>query len=118
MPPDLHQGLDPVQFWLEHVHPGDREHLLDERQKLHDGTVDRISAEYRYLHPAHGEKWLHHLARIAERSATGGEVCNFGVIRDITEQHRSEEAIHDLSARLIGAQERSARVWPGNFTTG
>jgi signal transduction histidine kinase len=105
VPPDLQQGLGPVQFWMEHVHPGDLQHLLGERQELHDGKVDRISAEYRYLHPVQGQKWIHHLARIAERSTTAGEVRTFGVLRDITEQHRSEEAIHDLSARLIGAQE-------------
>jgi two-component system, LuxR family, sensor kinase FixL len=90
VPPDLQQGLEPVQFWMEHVHPSDLQHLLDERQKLHDGRIDRISAEYRYLHPDLGEKWVHHLARITERSPGGGEVRTFGVIRDITQQKRAE----------------------------
>ena len=39
---------------MEHVHPDDLQFLLDERQKLHGGKVDRISAEYRYLHPVKG----------------------------------------------------------------
>jgi PAS domain S-box-containing protein len=90
VPPDRRQGLDPVQFWMEHVHPSDLQLLLDERQKLHDGRIDRISAEYRYLHPDLGEKWIHHLARIAERSAAGGAVRIFGVLRDITPQKQAE----------------------------
>lgn len=90
VPPDRRQGLDPVQFWMEHVHPSDLPPLLDERQKLHDGRIDRISAEYRYLHPDRGEKWIHHLARIAERSAAGGAVRIFGVLRDITPQKQAE----------------------------
>ena len=90
VPPDRRQGLDPVQFWMEHVHPSDLQLLLDERQKLHDGRTDRISAEYRYLHPDLGEKWIHHLARIAERSAAGGAVRIYGVLRDITPQKQAE----------------------------
>ena len=42
VPPGLRQGVEPVQFWLEHVHPDDRQLLSDERQKLHGGKVDRI----------------------------------------------------------------------------
>jgi len=90
VPPDRRQGLDPVQFWMEHVHPSDLQLLLDERQKLHDGRTDRISAEYRYLHPDLGEKWIHHLAQIPERSAAGGEVRAYGVVRDITPQKQAE----------------------------
>jgi two-component system, LuxR family, sensor kinase FixL len=90
VPPSKQQGLEPLDFWMEHVHPSDLQHLVDERQKLHDGRLDRISAEYRFLHPTQGEKWIHHLARIVERSANGGEVRTFGVIRDITQQKRAE----------------------------
>jgi PAS domain S-box-containing protein len=93
VPQDLQQGLDPVVFWMEHVHAGDRQQLLDERQKLHDGRVDQISSEYRYAHPAHGEQWIHHLARIAGRNASGGGLRTFGVIRDITEAKKAEAAL-------------------------
>jgi hypothetical protein len=95
IPPDLQQGFGPVQFGMEHVHPDDRQPLLDERQMLHDGKLDRISAEYRYLHLALGQKWVHHLARIAGRGATG--VHTFGVIRDITRYKRAEMKAHPRS---------------------
>jgi signal transduction histidine kinase len=99
VPPGL-QGLQSLEFWMEHVHPDDRQFLLDERQKLHDGRLDRISAEYRYLHPAHGQKWIHHLARIAARSTTGQGVHTFGVVRDITQQKRAELEAQELRNNL------------------
>jgi PAS domain S-box-containing protein len=98
VPPDLQQGLQPVEFWLEHVHPDDRQSLLDERQKLHDGRVDRISSEYRYLHPTRGQKWVHHLARIGTRSSTGSGVRTYGVVRDITDTKRLSERLQSAAA--------------------
>jgi PAS domain S-box-containing protein len=97
VPPDLQQGFQPLEFWMEHVHPDDLQSILDERQHLHDGKTDRISMEYRYLHPARVQKWLHHLARIAGRSATGGGVRTYGVIRDITDTKRLSERIQSAA---------------------
>ncbi len=98
-------GLQVLEFWMEHLHPDDRQRVLDERVRLHDGRVDRLSIEYRYLHPAHGQKWIQHAARVAKRDATGRTVKSYGVLRDITERKRVEEELRDLSWRLIRAQE-------------
>ena len=99
VPPGL-KGFQSLEFWTEHVHPDDLQFLLDERQKLHDGRLDRISAEYRYLHPVHGQKWVQHLARIAGRNATGHGVRTFGVLRDITARKRAEMETHELRSNL------------------
>ena len=100
LPADVREGIAPVEFWMEHVHPDDRQFLLDERQRLHDGRFHQISAEYRYLHPAQGQKWIHHLARVAGRSAPGGAVRTFGVIRNITPYKRAEMETHELRGNL------------------
>jgi two-component system, LuxR family, sensor kinase FixL len=100
IPPDLQQGLGPVEFWMAHVHPDDLQLLLAERQKLHDGKTDRISAEYRYLHPAHGQKWIRHLARIVGCGATEGGIRTFGVIRNITQQKQVERETQELRDNL------------------
>ena len=55
-------------------------------QQLHDGRLERLSIEYRYLHPTRGERWLHHVARVTRRDASGRAVKTFGVLRDITER--------------------------------
>lgn len=99
-------GLQSLEFWMQHLHPDDRPRVLAERQKLHDGSVERLSIEYRYLHPARGLRWIHHVARVALRSAAGRAVRTFGVVRDITEAKQAEEAARTLSGRLIHAQEQ------------
>jgi PAS domain S-box-containing protein len=73
---------------------------LGERQQLQDGKVERLSAEYRYLHPAHGQRWIHHAARVATRSAAGRAVRTFGVVRDITERKQAEEALREARTTL------------------
>jgi PAS domain S-box-containing protein len=100
VPPDLEQGLTAVEFWKEHLHPDDRHLLLDERQKLHDGRSDHLSMEYRYLHPTQGQKWIHHLARVAARDASGRAIRTFGVIRDITQQKQAELEARELRDNL------------------
>ena len=111
VPAELKEGLDPVQFWSEHIHPEDRQLVQDERQKLHHGNVDWISVEYRYLHPALGQRWLHHSTRTAERRAGGAGMRVFGVVRDITqykqlaeeqaEDSRFGNLIADLSSKFV-----------------
>jgi PAS domain S-box-containing protein len=105
IPQQREKGLQPVEFWIEHLHPDDRPRVLGQREELHEGRLEQLSIEYRYLHPAHGEKWLHHASRVTRRDVTGRVVKTFGVLRDITERKRVEEELHDLSRRLIGAHE-------------
>jgi PAS domain S-box-containing protein len=104
VPADVQRGLEPVKFWLEQVHPDDRQELLEQRQKLHDGRTERISTEYRYRHPGHGQKWIHHLARIAGPGTSGGGVRTFGVVRDITETRQLSERV-----------QRAAEEWQTTF---
>ena len=105
VPPDRVSAVQAIEFWIEHLHPDDRERMLDLRRQLHEGTLDQLSLEYRYLHPARGEIWIHHLFRVARRDAGGRALKTFGALRDITEAKRAEIALRDLSRRLIRAHE-------------
>ena len=71
IPPDVPRGLGILEFWMEHLHPDDRELVLERRQELHEGRLERLTMEYRYLHPTRGEKWIHHVARVGRRDASG-----------------------------------------------
>ena len=92
LPPDRAHAFQFFEFWEEGLHPDDRPRVLEIRQQLHDGSLERLSAEYRFLHPTRGERWIHHLGRVITRDATGRAVRTFGVLRDITERKRAEEA--------------------------
>ena len=105
VPGEREQGLQAVDHWLEHLHPDDRPRVLDMRRQLHDGSRDEISLEYRFLHPVQGQRWIHHLARVARRDATGHAIATHGVLREITTRRRAEDELADLSRHLIRAQE-------------
>jgi PAS domain S-box-containing protein len=105
IPPDRSAGLQALEFWMEHLHPDDRATVLDLRQRLHDSRLERLDVEYRYLHPTRGQTWIAHVARVAERDAARRTVTSYGVLRDITAVKQTEEALHDLSRRLISAHE-------------
>jgi PAS domain S-box-containing protein len=106
VPPEARQGIRTLEFWIEHLHPGDRQLVLDRREELHDGRLERLTLEYRYLHPTHGEKWFHHVARVARRDAAGRAVKTFGVLRDITERRQSEEALRQSYAEIERLKDR------------
>jgi PAS domain S-box-containing protein len=105
VPAGYQSNLQIPQLWAQHLHPEDRRRVLDERQKLHEGRIERISIEYRYMHPAQGLRWIHHVARVSARDATGRTIRSYGAVRDITLQKQAQEALHDLSGRLIRAHE-------------
>ncbi len=80
--------------------------MLDERQKLHDGRLERISIEYRYLHPTQGQRWIHHVARVSARDAAGRTTRSYGAVRDITLQKQEHEALLQSYAEIEQLKER------------
>jgi PAS domain S-box-containing protein len=105
IPPERNQGLQALSYHAEHIHPSDQGRFLELRQQFRGSGPDRVSVEYRYLHPTRGRRWIHHLARVARRDATGRAILAHGVMRDITERKLAEEGMSELSRRLITAHE-------------
>ncbi len=105
VPDNREQGLQVLEFWKEQLHADDRDRILELREQLHSGQLERLSAEYRFMHPSRGERWIHHVARVAKRDASGHTLQSYGVLRDITASRHAEEALRDLSRRLIQAHE-------------
>ena len=92
-------------FWLDHVHPDDRDRVMQASRDVKDEGVGRLSRVYRYQHPTRGLVWFQHTTRTFERDAAGRPTRVAGVLQDITEQKRAEEELSTLSRRLIRAQE-------------
>ena len=104
-------GVPPEQeprlraFWLEHVHPDDRDQVIQASRAVNDEGVEGLSRVYRYQHPTRGLVWYQHTTRTFERDPSGRATRVAGVVQDITEQKRTEEELSTLSRRLIQAQE-------------
>ena len=97
------QDLQPLEYWMEHLHPDDRQRVLDERQQLHEGAIERLASEYRFLLPAGGHRWLSHAARVATRGAAGQPLRAYGVVRDISGQRLAELEARELRGSLAHA---------------
>lgn len=89
-------------FWMEHIHPDDRERLQRCSRELLGGKVDKISAVYRYLHPQEGVRWLNHISCVLERDREGLALHTVGLVQDITDSRRAELALAE-SERLKAA---------------
>ena len=99
-------GLRAMEFWMEHIHPDDRPGVMEIRRQLHEGKIDRLLIEYRFHHPTRGEIWIHHLSRVTRRVEGGAVATLFGVMRDITERRRREQALQESHAEITLLKER------------
>jgi DNA-binding NtrC family response regulator/PAS domain-containing protein len=100
------EGLEAVDFWREHLHPDDRPRVDEARRQGHAGNLDRVSLEYRFLHPARGERWFRHVATVVSREGPAGAVRSFGVLQDITERRRAEELLRQSYAETERQKNR------------
>lgn len=105
-PPENAGGLRALEFWMEHIHPDDRPIVMEIRRQMHAGEIDRLLIEYRFQHPTRGEIWIHHLSRVTRRAESGGVATLFGVMRDITDRRRREQALQESHAEITLLKER------------
>ena len=105
VPPQAEQGLGPLDFWLQQLHPDDRPRVLEARAQMHQGGRNSIFTEYRFRHPDGRTRWIQHAGRIAARDPAGRVLRSYGVLRDISRRKATEEAHRDLGRRLIRAHE-------------
>ena len=88
---------------LSGIAPEDRARVAAALKESTEVQTD-VRVEYRLSAPGGGERWLVSLGR-ARRGPSGAPESIMGVTSDITERKRTEEALHDLSRRLIRAHE-------------
>ncbi|MCZ6452236.1 MAG: PAS domain S-box protein, partial [Deltaproteobacteria bacterium] len=93
-------------FWVEHIHPEDRDWVVDYCQK---STLqsDHYEMDYRIIKADGGTIWIQDIVNVVRQ---GGEpVALRGFMIDITERKSLEELQRNISGWLISAQEEERR---------
>ena len=87
------KGESGVTLWFSRVHPDHVPEFLDMHNRLNDGGLDRVTVEYRYLHPTQGVEWLQQVTHVFKRHESGRAAVTLGVVRDVTAEKRREESL-------------------------
>jgi PAS domain S-box-containing protein len=93
--------------WLARVHPDDRSMVLEHMRESE--TSGKMDFEYRYNHPQTGSRWLcvKGQMRGADSASNGNSADEaerkraYGVVMDITERKKAEEALSLSQQRLM-----------------
>jgi diguanylate cyclase (GGDEF)-like protein/PAS domain S-box-containing protein len=100
----LEQWYDGTDGWSERVHPDDRDRAVAAyREAVTSGTPYRD--EYRLLDGEGNERWFDDRT-VVVRDAHGAPLEIQGVIHDITDRKRAEQALVGSEARLRAAEAR------------
>lgn len=95
-------------FWLEHLHPDDRDAVLAELDAL--ATRDELVLEYRFRHADGRWRWMRDQVSV-QRDERGVAVELVGAWIDITGRREAEDQVRRLAAELDQrVQERTAQL--------
>ena len=84
-------------FWPSHLHPDDRDRILDGIQGLL--VTGQLAQEYRLRHKDGSYRWVHDVSRL-EYDDSGAPARIIGYWFDLTERKRSEDAHRESEERL------------------
>jgi PAS domain S-box-containing protein len=88
--------------FFQNIHPDDRELVVSNVREL-EGGKNEFQLEYRILLKDGNVRWVHSRGKV---EALNGDRFIRGAVVDITKLKMAEEAIHELSGKLMNAQEK------------
>ncbi len=103
-------GLEPqsvapsFELFLQSVHPDDRNDIIRQTDLSLKSDDNPYNIEYRIILPDESERIIHEEALI-ERDAKGSPTKITGIIQDITERRRAEEALQLKEEQLRRSQK-------------
>ncbi|WP_447983935.1 PAS domain S-box protein [Nitrospira sp. Nam74] len=93
----------------EITHPEDRQHDSDALKQLMSGELQEYSTEKRYIRKDGSVRWAH-LDAVMLRDSQGMPLRAVGVIQDITERKRAEEALRESEDRFKAFMDNTPAV--------
>ncbi|MEI7457650.1 MAG: PAS domain-containing protein, partial [Nitrosomonadales bacterium] len=105
----VNQIEEDASLLFSRVHPDDYDMLMT---SIHESARTQLPwrLEYRVVLPTRGMRWLEGQSRPEKLS--DGSVIWHGYLTDVTERHRSEDALHEVSERLaLATQAGGVGVW-------
>ncbi|SFX43111.1 PAS domain-containing protein [Marinospirillum alkaliphilum] len=100
---------------LERLHPDDLEQV-NQSIILSAATLQVWEADYRYLHPKKGERWME--GRATPARLDDGSIIWNGYIYDITDRKLQELHLQDLSTRFqLTMEATDTGLWSWDLTT-
>ncbi len=85
--------------YLTHVHPSDRQILVDAFRPLLDGAADSMLVEVRYFRRSGGYRWVEASTR-SVRDPEGRPAGTMGTLRDVTERRAADQERHRLATNV------------------
>jgi PAS domain S-box-containing protein len=89
--------IDEPTFWLEHIHPDDREWVVDHCRE-HTARLEEHELDYRMIAASGQVVWLRDVVRVEGEG--GRPVRSVGVMVDVTSLKHAEERAEQAAAQL------------------
>ena len=86
-------------WWLERIHPNDRERVQSSLVKISETNIDRWSEKYQFKKPDGNYCYVDDHAYIA-RDKKGKATRILGALRDITESKHAEQELREINIAL------------------
>jgi len=113
-------GYNPDQFkhyrdFTTLLHPDDFERAMNAMQAHFDGKVDKYEVEYRILTKTGEYIWFYDIGSIVKRDLNGRPLIITGVVLNITDRKKTDEALKQLNEALEDrVVERTAELLKAN----
>ncbi|WP_029897621.1 PAS domain S-box protein [Desulfohalovibrio reitneri] len=82
-----------ADFWLDHIHPEDKEAALAANKDCIENRVESFEAEYRMLTKDGNWRWIYGRGKAVERDGTGRATRMVGAHTDITQRKLAQERV-------------------------
>jgi PAS domain S-box-containing protein len=86
-------------FWVDHIHPDDRAHVLAGIEHALTNRVPFYTVEYRFLHKDGRYRWFYDVVHY-EYDRDGAVISGIGCQLDITDRKRAVEAVQESEDRF------------------